>query len=108
MSCLSFNPLPFSAVSALEDDLCWMFFADFDIMPGEYWPSEDAIKRISQHTPVLFLTGRLDGLVPPSHMDVLMVNCTSNTKVRMVLSQGDHNDTCVQVSHPSYLNLELC
>lgn len=65
---------------------------------GEYWPSEEAIKRISQHTPVLFLTGRLDDLVPPSHMDVLMTNCTSNTKIRMVLSRGNHNDTCVQVS----------
>ena len=72
---------------------------------GEYWPSEESIKRISKQTPVLFLTGRQDELVPPSHMDVLMANCQSEAKVRMALEEGNHNNTCIQVRA---LSLELC
>jgi fermentation-respiration switch protein FrsA (DUF1100 family) len=71
----------------------------FSFLCREIWPSQESIKRISAKTPILFLTGRRDELVPPSHMDTLMENCTSQHKVRMVLQDGDHNSTCVQVSN---------
>lgn len=71
----------------------------FRFAKGEYWESEESIKKIATATPILFLTGRRDELVPPLHMDTLMANCRSDTRIRMVLQDGDHNDTCVQVCH---------
>lgn len=69
--------------------------------------SEESIKKISSQTPVLFLTGRQDELVPPSHMDTLMKNCSSGIKIRMVLHHGNHNDTCIQPGYFESIGLFL-
>lgn len=50
-----------------------------------------SIGRISPKTPVLFLSGRQDELVPPSHMDALFERCTSEKKVWNSFADGTHS-----------------
>ncbi|CDJ52983.1 phospholipase/carboxylesterase domain containing protein, putative [Eimeria brunetti] len=53
--------------------------------------------------PVLFISGRRDTLVPPSHMDVLYSTCGARIKMREDVENGDHNDTW-EVGGQSYYN----
>lgn len=60
------------------------------------WDSETAIVRI-QDTPLLFLSGALDELVPPSHMIALREIAEKNNRAKIVwklFKDGKHNDTC--------------
>ncbi|KAI8148137.1 Alpha/Beta hydrolase protein [Fennellomyces sp. T-0311] len=62
----------------------------------QQWPSEVNIKRIVK-TPVLFLSGSRDELIPPSHMEKLYEECdTQKTKDFHQLSNGMYKDTYVQ------------
>ncbi|UZJ54736.1 hypothetical protein CBS101457_004056 [Exobasidium rhododendri] len=79
----------------------------FTFLCREYWSSDVGIKRISAQTPVLFLTGRQDELVPPPHMDTLIATCSSEVVVRMMLDGGNHNNTCVQPGYFEAVGLFL-
>ncbi|KAI9290134.1 Alpha/Beta hydrolase protein [Umbelopsis sp. AD052] len=65
------------------------------------WPSENNIRQIVK-TPILFLSGAKDELVPPSHMKGLYnASQTRATKVWKEFANGTHNDTCIQ---PGYFS----
>lgn len=60
------------------------------------WPSEKNIQRIV-NTPILFLAGARDELVPPSHMVKLReLSDTRGGKTWVPFPNGTHNDTCMQ------------
>ena len=62
----------------------------------QQWPSDVNIQRIAK-TPILFLSGGRDELIPPTHMAKLHELCnTQGTKDWHELPNGMHNDTCVQ------------
>jgi fermentation-respiration switch protein FrsA (DUF1100 family) len=61
----------------------------------QIWDSEESMKRIAS-TPVIFLSGRADELIPPRHMDGLNLACTSSIKEFVSFENGSHNDTCMQ------------
>jgi Hydrolases of the alpha/beta superfamily len=57
-----------------------------------YWPSVDRIAAIS--SPILFVSGGKDQLVPPSHMEELRNKAKSAKFVDWkFVENGDHNDT---------------
>ncbi|KAJ5457769.1 hypothetical protein N7475_009157 [Penicillium sp. IBT 31633x] len=64
----------------------------------QYWTSEDVLPKITK-TPVLFLSGLKDDLVPPSNMTQLFAACNSGTKIWRTLPNGGHNDS---VAEPGY------
>lgn len=68
----------------------------FTFLCREYWNSSIAITKISQNVPTLFLSGRQDELIPPSHMDALYEGCKSKVKVKKEFNDGTHNDTCIK------------
>ncbi|GAC98285.1 hypothetical protein PHSY_005878 [Pseudozyma hubeiensis SY62] len=68
----------------------------FTFLCREYWNSGIAIGKVSPKTPVLFLSGRQDELVPPPHMDSLFERCKSKVKVKKDFLDGTHNDTCIK------------
>ncbi|KAN0063983.1 bem46 protein, variant [Thecaphora frezii] len=68
----------------------------FAFLCREFWSSSLAITKIAPSVPVLFLSGRKDELVPPSHMDALYEKCRSTNKVWKAFEDGTHNDTCVK------------
>eukprot|EP00511_Aplanochytrium_stocchinoi_P011083 CAMPEP_0204868732 /NCGR_PEP_ID=MMETSP1348-20121228/27721_1 /ASSEMBLY_ACC=CAM_ASM_000700 /TAXON_ID=215587 /ORGANISM="Aplanochytrium stocchinoi, Strain GSBS06" /LENGTH=283 /DNA_ID=CAMNT_0052021803 /DNA_START=183 /DNA_END=1035 /DNA_ORIENTATION=- len=55
------------------------------------WKSKDRIHAIKK--PVLFLSGRMDELIPPHHMDTLYSMSTSKNKYMKEFFYGDHNGT---------------
>lgn len=60
------------------------------------WPSESSIRQIV-NTPILFLSGAKDELVPPTHMKGLYeASQTRGLKVWKEFENGTHNDTCIQ------------
>lgn len=62
----------------------------------QHWPSEKNIQRIV-NTPILFLAGARDELVPPSHMVKLReLSETRAGKTWVPFPNGTHNDTCMQ------------
>lgn len=62
----------------------------------QQWPSETSIQRIA-NTPVLFISGARDELIPPAHMAKLHELCsTRGAKDWAEMPNGTHNDTCVQ------------
>ncbi|KAF9432409.1 hypothetical protein BGZ76_010842 [Entomortierella beljakovae] len=63
------------------------------------WNSEKMIQQIT-HIPVLFLSGRKDELVPPSHMKELhrLLDTTGKSVWREFLD-GTHNDTCLKAGY---------
>jgi len=79
----------------------------FTFLCREYWPSGISIKKIGKQTPILFLSGRKDELVPPLHMDTLYARCQSNLKVWKQLEDGTHNDTCVKPGYFEAIGLFL-
>ncbi|CAO3690284.1 unnamed protein product [Umbelopsis ramanniana] len=65
------------------------------------WPSENNMRQIVK-TPILFLSGAKDELVPPAHMKGLYdASQTRATKVWKEFENGTHNDTCIQ---PGYFS----
>ncbi|CEH17941.1 Predicted alpha/beta hydrolase BEM46 [Ceraceosorus bombacis] len=68
----------------------------FTFLCREFWPTGDSIMQLGPYQPVLFLSGRADELVPPSHMDLLFKRCSSSKKVWKSFKDGTHNDTCVK------------
>lgn len=58
----------------------------------EKWDSESYLPKMKS-TPVLFLSGLRDEIVPPTHMKQLYDLCTAKTKVWRELPHGDHNNT---------------
>ncbi|KAI7860682.1 Alpha/Beta hydrolase protein [Circinella umbellata] len=68
----------------------------FTFLCHQQWPSDVNIQRVAK-TPVLFLSGGRDELIPPAHMSKLHELCnTQGTKDWHELPEGMHNDTCVQ------------
>ncbi|KAI8093525.1 Alpha/Beta hydrolase protein [Halteromyces radiatus] len=68
----------------------------FTVLCHQQWPSEINIQRIVK-SPVLFLSGAKDELVPPSHMTKLFELCgTRENKDWVEFENGTHNDTCMQ------------
>ena len=61
------------------------------------WESDIALASI-ERTPILFLSGKNDELVPPSHMkDLYDIAKASNLTVSWSdFEHGTHNDTCIQ------------
>lgn len=62
----------------------------------EKWQSEKIVSKISKTTPMLFLSGSKDELVPPAHMQTLYDLAKSENKGFKEYSSGTHNDTCLQ------------
>jgi hypothetical protein len=79
----------------------------FAFLCREYWPSETSITKLSKTMPTLFISGRQDELVPPSHMDTLFQRCSSTEKVWMEINDGTHNDTCVKPGYFDAIGLFL-
>lgn len=72
------------------------FLKHFTFLCHQQWPSEKSIQRIVK-TPILFLAGAKDELIPPSHMVKLQELCESRAeKTWVAFPQGMHNDTCMQ------------
>lgn len=69
----------------------------FTFLCTEIWPSAKSILRIPATTPVLFLSGRKDELVPPSHMDKLYALCKSERKVWKSIQDGTHSEYLIEV-----------
>lgn len=72
------------------------FLRHFTFLCHQQWPSEKSIQRIVK-TPILFLAGAKDELVPPSHM--VKLNELSESRAEkswVVFPNGTHNDTCMQ------------
>lgn len=68
----------------------------FAFLCHQIWPSETSIKTIVR-TPILFLAGKKDELVPPSHMVALHELCpTTGENWWREFPEGTHNDTCIQ------------
>lgn len=65
----------------------------------EQWNSEKLIKHMPSDIPVLFLSGKKDELVPPSHVETLYNLCPSEVKQLAEFEEGMHNDTIIQ---PAY------
>ncbi|KAL4774249.1 Alpha/Beta hydrolase protein [Aspergillus nidulans var. acristatus] len=62
------------------------------------WTSEEVLPKITK-TPILFLSGLRDEIVPPSNMAQLFAICNSKRKVWRTLPNGAHNDS---VAEPDY------
>ncbi|KAI8331704.1 Alpha/Beta hydrolase protein [Chlamydoabsidia padenii] len=68
----------------------------FTVLCHQQWPSEINIQRVVK-SPVLFLSGAKDELVPPSHMSKLFDLCGARENKNWVeFANGTHNDTCMQ------------
>ncbi|KAJ1979743.1 bem46 protein, variant [Dimargaris cristalligena] len=62
----------------------------------QLWDSESAIAKI-RDTPILFLSGGKDDLVPPTHMRALYDSVAEGCpKTWKEFRDGKHNDTCIQ------------
>ncbi|KAG8623198.1 hypothetical protein KVT40_008174 [Elsinoe batatas] len=68
----------------------------------EKWPSEEYIPVIKD-TPILFLSGLKDEIVPPWHMKELYSLCKARTKVWRELPHGDHNNTVAESAYFHYI-----
>ncbi|PKI84169.1 bem46 protein, variant [Malassezia vespertilionis] len=76
--------------------------APFTFLCREQWASEEMIQQTPATTPVLFLSGSSDELVPASHMAELYRLCTSKRKEIHLFPGATHNDTCLQ---PKYFDI---
>lgn len=78
------------------------FLSPIQVLVSEKWRSIDAIPKVSNTIPFLFLSGSNDELVPPMHMKQLYKRCPANKKEFHEFVNGTHNDTCIQ---PKYWNI---
>ena len=73
----------------------------------QFWNSEQMIQQITR-LPVLFLSGRKDELVPPSHMQQLRrLLDTTGDVVWREFPDGTHNDTCLKPGYFDAIKLFL-
>lgn len=63
----------------------------FKFLSRNQWSSEEKVQTLAM--PTLFLSGRLDELVPSSMMDRLYATCTSPSKEFIPFETGHHMDT---------------
>ncbi|KAL8452561.1 hypothetical protein Emag_002236 [Eimeria magna] len=56
-----------------------------------YMKNDEKVRSLT--LPFLFISGRQDELVPPSHMDRLFSACAARVKLREDVEEGGHNDT---------------
>ncbi|KAG1137883.1 hypothetical protein G6F37_010807 [Rhizopus arrhizus] len=76
------------------------FLKHFTFLCHQHWPSEKSIQQIV-NTPILFLAGGKDELVPPSHM-IQLKELSASPKISWSgFPRGTHNDTFMQ---PGYFN----
>ncbi|KAF2645663.1 BEM46 family protein-like protein [Massarina eburnea CBS 473.64] len=68
----------------------------------EVWPSEELMQHITD-TPILFLSGLRDEIVPPAHMKKLFQVCRSEPRIWRELANGSHNDTVVEAGYFGYV-----
>ncbi|KAF1953884.1 BEM46 family protein-like protein [Byssothecium circinans] len=68
----------------------------------EVWPSDEMIVQIKD-TPILFLSGLRDEIVPPAHMKKLFQVCRSEPKIWRELPNGSHNDTVIEAGYFVYI-----
>ncbi|KAF3926403.1 hypothetical protein AA313_de0204679 [Arthrobotrys entomopaga] len=69
----------------------------------QVWPSEETIPKIKS-IPILFLSGLMDELVPPSHMKRLHDVSRAPVKVWKALPGGTHNDSVLEPGYFEYIN----
>ncbi|KAK6538178.1 hypothetical protein TWF694_011060 [Orbilia ellipsospora] len=69
----------------------------------QVWPSEETIPKI-ERIPILFLSGLMDELVPPSHMKRLHHVSKATVKVWKELVNGTHNDSVLEAGYFEYIN----
>ncbi|KAI9674443.1 MAG: hypothetical protein M1817_001781 [Caeruleum heppii] len=62
----------------------------------QIWPSEALLPTITPTLPILFLSGRRDEIVPPSHMTQLYRLSRAKTKIWHPLPEGTHNESILQ------------
>jgi len=83
----------------------------FTFLCHQVWDSEQAITQIV-NIPILFLSGKLDELVPPIHMKKLYEISLNSRSVKQLnsndvlfkeFSKGSHNDTCLQRHYFAYI-----
>ncbi|PVI01326.1 BEM46 family protein-like protein [Periconia macrospinosa] len=68
----------------------------------QVWPSEEMLPQIVD-TPILFLSGLRDEIVPPAHMKKLFQVCRSEPKIWRELPNGSHNDTVIEAGYFAYI-----
>ncbi|CAI6341844.1 unnamed protein product [Periconia digitata] len=68
----------------------------------QVWPSEDVLPQVVG-TPILFLSGLRDEIVPPAHMKKLFQVCRSEPKVWRELPNGSHNDSVMEAGYFAYI-----
>ncbi|KAH0538172.1 hypothetical protein FGG08_005230 [Glutinoglossum americanum] len=61
----------------------------------QIWPSDTTLPMIKD-TPILFLSGLKDEIVPASHMEQLFGICRSRKQTFKELPNGTHNDTMME------------
>ncbi|KAF2725402.1 alpha/beta hydrolase BEM46/Esterase/lipase/thioesterase [Polychaeton citri CBS 116435] len=61
----------------------------------QYWRSEQTLPQIT-NVPILFLSGLLDEIVPPSHMKKLFRSCRAKVCIWKELPHGDHNNSVAE------------
>ncbi|PQE31044.1 BEM46 family protein [Rutstroemia sp. NJR-2017a WRK4] len=64
----------------------------------QVWASDTYLPSITE-VPILFISGLLDEIVPPSHMRRLFEICQSPTKIWKPLPGGDHNSSVVEIGY---------
>ncbi|SCU84239.1 LADA_0D00628g1_1 [Lachancea dasiensis] len=75
------------------------WLSHFSWLCHEKWNSENDIQRVDPTLPWLFLSGKKDEIVPPTHMEKLHQLCKSERKTIVEFPRGHHNDTIVQASY---------
>ncbi|CAG8852274.1 10209_t:CDS:1, partial [Racocetra persica] len=69
----------------------------------QFWPSDKAIKKIKK-TPILFLSGTKDEIIPQQHMKSLYELAQPvGGKEWTEFSNGMHNDTTLQPGYYQYI-----
>ncbi|KAK9765235.1 bem46 protein, variant [Basidiobolus ranarum] len=76
------------------------FLSSVSFLCHQKWNSEVAIQRIAK-TPILFLSGQRDELVPPQHMRALFENAITSGGKSFNEFNSTHNDTCLA---PNYFD----
>jgi len=66
------------------------------------WASEEIIQQITD-IPILFLSGLMDEIVPPSHMEQLHALSIASVKIWKPFESGCHNDTVAEPDYFTYI-----
>ncbi|KAK9760129.1 bem46 protein, variant, partial [Basidiobolus ranarum] len=74
------------------------FFGYFTFLCHQKWKTEDIISDI-QKTPILFLSGVRDEIVPPQHMKILHAKTLTTGGKYFNEFNAQHNDTCLSAGY---------